>query len=78
MSGLFEQAAELPVYTEMLLGLSAWMQSYQIYLLIGVIGCVCFTLHLANTGQLKSWVSRVFSQTPGLKSSILLVNRIQV
>ena len=78
MSGLFEQAAELPVYTEMLLGLSAWMQSYQIYLLIGVIGCVFFTLHLANTGQLKSWVSRVFSQTPGLKSSILLVNRIQV
>lgn len=78
MSGLFEQATELPVYTEMLLGLSVWMQSYQIYLLIGVVGCAFFTLHLANTGQLKSWISRVFCQTPGLKGAILLVNRIQI
>ncbi|MET2847606.1 type II secretion system F family protein [Vibrio owensii] len=78
MSGLFEQATELPIYTEVLLNLSQWMQNYQLYLFMAIGGVILSALHLASTGQLKAITTRAFSKTPGLRNSVLLVNRIQV
>ncbi|MCW4446353.1 type II secretion system F family protein [Vibrio splendidus] len=78
MSGLFEQATELPIYTELLLNLSQWMQNYQLHLFVTISGVIIYALHLASTGQLKVITTRVFSKTPGLRNSVLLVNRIQV
>ncbi|CAH1568899.1 type II secretion system F family protein [Vibrio rotiferianus] len=78
MSGLFEQATELPIYTEVLLNLSHWMQNYQLYLFMAIGGVILCALHLASTGQLKAITTRAFSKTPGLRNSVLLVNRIQV
>lgn len=78
MSGLFAQAQELPIYTEMLLSLSQWMQDYQLWL-AGAIGImVAFAIHLAGKGTLQQSVMKLFYRTPGLKRSVLMLARIQV
>ncbi|WP_026957841.1 type II secretion system F family protein [Aliagarivorans taiwanensis] len=78
MSGLFEQASELPVYTEVLLATSAWMQSYQLHLFAGLALLVFWIAHLGSTGQLGKVLTKTLVKIPGLRQSILLVNQIQV
>ncbi|WP_026972296.1 type II secretion system F family protein [Aliagarivorans marinus] len=78
MSGLFEQASELPVYTEMLLAVSSWMQNYQLYLFAGIALLVFWLIHLSSSGQLTKVLTKFLVDVPGLRQSVYLVSRIQV
>lgn len=77
MSGLFEGLPEIPVYTSLLLGLSAWMINYQWFLLLGIgVFIASLTVFIKTpTGkrQMDDWLLRI----PGIRQTFVLVERIR-
>ncbi|WP_448246055.1 type II secretion system F family protein [Thalassotalea agariperforans] len=77
MSGLFEGLAELPIYTEILLNVSSWMQNYQWFLFIGVvIGFVGLVAALKNPVT-KRVLDEFMLKIPFIKNALLVIERIR-
>jgi type II secretory pathway component PulF len=77
MSGLFEGVTELPWYTAMLLNASAWLISYQWYLLVGLVALVPALLAVLRKPEATQSLQRLAIRTPGLRGAILLIERIR-
>ena len=77
MSGLFEGLPELPIYTEILLNVSYWMQSYQWFLLLGLIIVVIALVASFRNPVTKRKLDELLLKTPLIKSALLVIERIR-
>lgn len=77
MASLFEETANLPLYTELLINASAWMRSYQIHLFIGLVIVAASIRMLLNKGVLNEWFDTVLLRLPLIRGGVLQVERIR-
>lgn len=77
MSSLFAGQEDLPGYTLMLLGLSDWLIKYQIWLGAGLLALVFAAIKYPLPAGLKSQLQLFQLRMPGLRSAVLLVERIR-
>ena len=77
MSGLFDGLPELPVYTAVLLNVSAWMRSYQWFLLIAIIVAVLAFIAAVRNPVAKRRLDEIMLTLPLLQNSLLIVERIR-
>ncbi|MGM0906967.1 MAG: type II secretion system F family protein [Pseudomonadota bacterium] len=77
LTSLFSDEQNLPLYTELLLSTSAFMQSYQ-WFLIGGVAVLTFGLYQnRDKPSVQSFLLWIKENAPLLKSSNLLVERIR-
>jgi general secretion pathway protein F len=77
LSVMFADSAELPYYTEVLLGVSNWIQSYQIHLLAFIIIGVVAMKWALNEGYFANKFDEILLYTPLLKTTVSLIERIR-
>jgi len=77
MSSIFDQATELPVYTQLLLATSDWFIHYQWYLLAGIIFTVFSFINALKNEQFKRFVGEYSLRLPLVGKAILLIERIR-
>ncbi len=77
MSGLFDGLPELPVYTEILLNVSAWMQSYQWFLFAGLFFAVMALIAAFKNPVTKRTLDELMLKMPLIKGALLVVERIR-
>ena len=77
MSGMFDRNDELPVYTEVLLGLSDWFINYQWFLALG-LGVAGFAFYRSmENPSLRTKAHEFGLRLPLIGKGILLVERIR-
>lgn len=77
LSVIFSDPEILPWYTQALLGLSNWMQSYQLFLGLGFIGAIFGGIQLFKQPKfVKAW-QQTLLKIPGLASAVLTTERIR-
>ncbi len=74
---MFNDVAELPLYTQVLLSVSDWIQNYQLYLAAGI--CLLFVAlkWSLQQGYFEHQFDEAMLRFPVLKSSITLIERIR-
>jgi len=77
MSSLFSDAENLPWYTQFMLDMSAWLQNYQIYLLVGVIALAFGVASIWNTAGFQQRWQRLLLKLPIIRNSVLTAERIR-
>jgi general secretion pathway protein F len=77
LSVMFVDAAELPYYTEVLLGVSNWIQNYQIHLFVVVVVSVFLIKWAINEGHFSAKFDEILLGTPILKTTVSLIERIR-
>lgn len=77
MSGIFQRNEDLPVYTEILLGLSDWFIQYQWYLAIFLILGSVFFMRSLKHERFHTAVDEFGLKLPLIGRGILLVERIR-
>ncbi len=77
MSGLFEGSTDLPWYTSMLLGMSAWLIQYQWYLLIGLIVMSVAAASAIRQPGTQLALQKLAIRLPLFRTAVLLVERIR-
>jgi type II secretory pathway component PulF len=77
LAGMFHDKANLPVYTTMLLGLSAWMIQYQWFLLIGVVATVFGLVRFSGHPMVRHRMESILLNTPLLRQATLQTARIR-
>lgn len=77
MSSMFDGVDNLPWYTSALLSTSAWLNEYQGFLFIGVIGFIFAVVALAKRPEVKKWFQGVALNLPVLRNATLTVERIR-
>lgn len=77
MSTLFSGVADLPVYTEIMLATSAWVQNYQIYLLALPIGLFMFVKWASKQANVVIWWHRNALSIPLIGSMTVQIERIR-
>jgi type II secretory pathway component PulF len=74
---MFADAAELPIYTEILLGVSEWIQSYQFHFFIVVIAIAFGFRWMMQQGHFAHKFDDIVLQLPILKNTVNLIERIR-
>ena len=77
MSGLFDGLPELPIYTEILLNVSAWMQSYQWFLFAGIFLGVVALISAFKNPIAKRALDEFMLKMPLIKGALLVIERIR-
>lgn len=77
MSGLFQGLPEIPTYTAVLLGASAWMIKYQWLLLMGILALVAAIIGLLKTPAGARQIDGAMLMVPGVKNVFVLVEGIR-
>ncbi|MBL0710109.1 MAG: type II secretion system F family protein [Colwellia sp.] len=77
MSGLFDGLPELPIYTEILLNVSSWMQSYQWFLFAGIFASVFALITAFRNPVAKRTLDELMLKTPLIKGALLVIERIR-
>ena len=77
MSSLFDGMPELPVYTEVLLNVSRWMQDYQWLLFIGIIAAVMLLIAAFKNPVTKRSLDEILLKLPVIKGAVLIIERIR-
>lgn len=77
MSGLFEGMPELPIYTEILLGMSQWMQHYQWFLLAGIVLSVFLLVFALRHADHRAQFDAILLRLPVCRNAVLVVERIR-
>ncbi|MDP4536901.1 type II secretion system F family protein [Alkalimonas collagenimarina] len=77
MAGLFDENDMLPLYTELLLGASNWMQKYQWFLLAGLIASAVGIKVALDKGLLSGWLDDTLTRLPVFKTAIYQIERIR-
>lgn len=70
---LKETGQELPVITEMVIGLSDFLRSWGWILILGIIGLTIFTFRYSKTSEGKKFFDRIFLQIPLIGSFLKIV-----
>jgi len=78
MSSLFEDATELPVYTSILLGVSAWFRNYQWWLLLALSTLPFFVPKLLGMFGRNVGFDAYLLRLPIIKHFILLLERVRI
>lgn len=76
MSSLFEGISELPLYTQILLDVSNWMQSYQWILFIAIAFIIFGLITASRKPALKQKLDELYLKTP-LKKVVIIIERIR-
>ena len=74
---MFADAAELPVYTQVLLSLSDWMQAYQFHLVAGLVALVLGIKWAIDNGYIDDRLDSSLLSLPLVGRSIEVVERIR-
>src|SRR5690606_9715701 len=77
MSGLFDNNANLPVYTRFLMAASDWMRQYQWWALLGLVISGLGIRQIAKKGLLNQWLDENLIKLPVIKAAILQIERIR-
>lgn len=77
MSGLFDGLPELPIYTEILLNVSRWMQNYQWFLFLAVSASVIGLITAFKNPSTKRSLDEFMLKIPFLKKALLVIERIR-
>lgn len=77
MSGLFESLTELPVYTEILINTSSWVQRYQFYLLMALILAIATVIHSIGKPWFNDFLTRTLELLPLTRNALYQVERIR-
>ncbi|CAH1552973.1 type II secretion system F family protein [Vibrio rotiferianus] len=77
LSVLFTDPETLPVYTQVLVGISRWMQDYQLFLGVGVIAAIFGGITLFQQPKfLKAWQTFLL-KVPSVRDSVITTERIR-
>lgn len=74
---MFADAAELPIYTEILLGVSDWIQAYQVHSFIVIAVAIALFRWAMQQGHFAHRFDDFLLQVPVLKTTVTLVERIR-
>ncbi|MDO6426495.1 type II secretion system F family protein [Thalassotalea sp. 1_MG-2023] len=77
MSGLFDGLPELPIYTQILLDVSAWMQQYQWFLFIFIVAAIIGIVMAFKNPNTKRRLDEFLLKVPLIKGALLVVERIR-
>jgi len=77
MSSIFDRAAELPIYTEVLLSTSDWFIEYQWFLVLGIFLIGVTIWQGLKQEQFKIKINRLGLKLPLIGKAVLLVERIR-
>lgn len=77
MASLFEGQEDLPIYTTLLLSLSAWLSQYQWWLLLGSVVFCFISMQWLKRAENKQRLQTFAIKLPFFKSAILLIERIR-
>jgi type II secretory pathway component PulF len=77
LSVLFTDPETLPWYTQTLLGISHWMQSYQLLLAGGIVAIIGLFISLFKQPKFRRSWQEVLLKIPGFKGVILITERIR-
>ncbi|WP_273989000.1 type II secretion system F family protein [Vibrio parahaemolyticus] len=77
MSGLFESLQEIPVYTQLLLDVSGFVQSYQAHMLTALVVAVIAFIKASENPDFRKRVDGFLAAFPLTRNAVLLVERIR-
>ncbi|HIF6104182.1 type II secretion system F family protein [Vibrio parahaemolyticus] len=77
MSGLFESLQEIPVYTQLLLDVSGFVQSYQFHMLAALVVAVIAFIKASENPDFRKRVDGFLAAFPLTRNAVLLVERIR-
>ncbi|TBT76096.1 hypothetical protein D5E72_15020 [Vibrio parahaemolyticus] len=77
MSGLFESLQEIPVYTQLLLDVSGFVQSYQVHMLAALVVAVIAFIKASENPDFRKRVDGFLAAFPLTRNAVLLVERIR-
>ncbi|EML0276856.1 type II secretion system F family protein [Vibrio parahaemolyticus] len=77
MSGLFESLQEIPVYTQLLLDVSGFVQSYQVHILATLVVAVIAFIKASENPDFRKRVDGFLAAFPLTRNAVLLVERIR-
>lgn len=77
MSSLFAGQDDLPVYTQVLLGVSNWFQAYQIVLGLGLVVMGALIWHVRKFPFFQRFSQNTQLRLPVVKNAVVLVERIR-
>jgi general secretion pathway protein F len=77
LSALFADAKELPWYTTMLLGSSAFMRHYQWWVFLGLGALGAYLWYARTTETVLDLKDRLLIRAPGLRDALAMVERIR-
>ncbi|HCE2052072.1 TPA: type II secretion system F family protein [Vibrio parahaemolyticus] len=77
MSGLFESLQEIPVYTQLLLDVSGFVQSYQVHMLTALVVAVIAFIKASENPDFRKRVDGFLAAFPLTRNAVLLVERIR-
>ncbi|TOE65305.1 secretion system protein [Vibrio parahaemolyticus] len=77
MSGLFESLQEIPVYTQLLLDVSGFVQSYQVHMLAALVVAVITFIKAFENPDFRKRVDGFLAAFPLTRNAVLLVERIR-
>ncbi|WP_346338132.1 type II secretion system F family protein [Vibrio parahaemolyticus] len=77
MSGLFESLQEIPVYTQLLLDVSGFVQSYQAHMLAALVVAVIAFIKASENPDFRKRVDGFLAAFPLTRNAVLLVERIR-
>ncbi|HCG6986881.1 type II secretion system F family protein [Vibrio parahaemolyticus] len=77
MSGLFESLQEIPVYTQLLLDVSGFVQSYQAHILAALVVAVIAFIKASENPDFRKRVDGFLAAFPLTRNAVLLVERIR-
>lgn len=77
MSTLFAEADNLPIYTQIMLDMSDWIQNYQGFLLLGIALVSVGAYQFRNHAGFIAWLHSISLSLPGVKTGVYLTERIR-
>ncbi|EHH1051541.1 type II secretion system F family protein [Vibrio parahaemolyticus] len=77
MSGLFESLQEIPVYTQLLLDVSGFVQAYQVHMLAALVVAVIAFIKASENPDFRKRVDGFLAAFPLTRNAVLLVERIR-
>ncbi|EOW0801490.1 type II secretion system F family protein [Vibrio parahaemolyticus] len=77
MSGLFESLQEIPVYTQLLLDVSGFVQTYQVHMLAALVVAVIAFIKASENPDFRKRVDGFLAAFPLTRNVVLLVERIR-
>jgi type II secretory pathway component PulF len=77
MSSMFDGMENLPWYTSALLSTSAWLNNYQIFLLLGLGVAIAGFMSLLRQPGFKQWLQGLVLNLPVIRKAVINVERIR-
>ena len=77
MSSLFDGLPEIPIYTEILLNVSQWMQNYQWFLFAAIVASIVGLVSAFKNPIAKRTLDELMLKMPLIKGAQLVIERIR-